>query len=294
MRISTEQIWQSSLADVQNSTARQAQAQETITSGRRITRISDDPTAATRSAELKAAAEAIDQYTRAGEEAVAFMNAQDRTLQSVLNRLGRIEELTLVAANDTVTPEGREIAALELEEIHAELIDLVNSRHGDKSLFGGFQDNVVDDTAGTVNFVGDAGEVLRRIAKDQVMQVNVEGEAVFGFSSGRNLFEVINDIVLDARNANLASLSDLRLVELEALRQSVSNGLGVVGTRTARVEDTLQTLATEQDHLESDVSDLVDADIVRASIELSEANFAYEAALAATAQINRTSLLNYL
>ena len=55
MRISTEQMWQSSLMDVQNSTARQAQAQETITSGRRLSRISDDPTAASQGGPARSA-----------------------------------------------------------------------------------------------------------------------------------------------------------------------------------------------------------------------------------------------
>ena len=95
MRISTQQIWQASLADVRHSTANQAEAREQITSGKRLHRISDDPTAATRSVALRAEAEAIDQYKRAGQEAVAFMNAQDRTLQAILNRMGR--EFTLIA-----------------------------------------------------------------------------------------------------------------------------------------------------------------------------------------------------
>lgn len=294
MRISSEQMWQRSIVDVQQATQRQARAQETIATGKRINRVSDDPTAAERSSELKAASEAIDQYKRAAEDAVSFMNAQDRTLQSVLDRLGRVEELTITVTNDTITAEAREAAVLEIEEIHTELVDLANAKHGDRSLFGGFQETAVDDSGAAVSLTADAGQIMRRIAKDQVMQVNVEAAEVFGFSTGRNLFEVVNDIVLDARNANLAGLSDLRLVELQALRQSVSNGLGVVGTRTNRVESTLGDLAVEHDDLEANVSELEDADIVGASVELSEASFAYEAALAATARINQVSLLNYL
>jgi flagellar hook-associated protein 3 FlgL len=294
MRISTEQMWRVSLADVQQATHRQTQAQETITSGQRINRVSDDPTAADRSIELNAAAEAIDQYKRAGEDAVSFMNAQDRTLQTMLDRMGRVEELTIMVTNDTITAEAREVVALEIEELQRDLVQLANSKHGDRSLFGGFQDAAIDASGASVSLVADTGEIMRRIAKDQVMQVNVEAAEVFGFSAGRNLFDVVNDIVLDARNANLSSLTDLRLVELEALRQSVSNGLGLVGTRTQRVETTLEDLSVEHDQLDADVSELVDADIVKASVELSEASFAYEAALAATARINQVSLLNYL
>jgi flagellar hook-associated protein 3 FlgL len=122
MRISTQQMWKSTLGNINGASVRQAAAGERISSGRRITKASDDPTGADRSAQLRANSSAIEQYERAGSDAVAFMNAQDRTLQTVLDRLNRVKELTIAMATGPLTSEAREVAAIEVEEVRTELV----------------------------------------------------------------------------------------------------------------------------------------------------------------------------
>ena len=294
MRISTEQVWRSSLADVQAATVRSGQAQAQISSGRRIERSSDDPTGAHRASGMRAGAEAIDQYLRAGDDAVGIMVAQDSVLQTVLTRMTVVEELAIASANETNSNEAREAAAVQLEEIRAERVPLANTSHSGRALFGGFQGTAVDDSGPTVTLVGDSGEVRRRIADDQILTVNVTADDVFGYSSGRSLFDVIDDVIADTRAADVASLGTTRLDELAAARQSVNNGLGVIGSRVARVETTMGDLTGKRDALNAGASDLVNADLAEATVQFSEANLAYEAALAVTAQLNRVSLLSYL
>ncbi len=294
MRVSTQHVWQSTLESVNSSGVNQSKARDLIATGRRINRSSDDPAAADRSSALRASVQAIEQYERAGQDAVSFMNAQDRTLQTVLTRLGRVEELTIAMATDTMTTQGREAAALEVGEIRAEMLAIVNETHGGKSLFGGFQSSAVTDGPGGVSYSGDSGQVLRRVATDHVVQINIDAEEVLGFASGTNIFDVLDGIVADAGAADVTALGGVRLDELKTVRQSVTAGLGLVGTRTSRLEGTLDDLATSGVSLQETVSDLEDADLVEASIAMSEASLAYEAALAASAQINRVSLLNYL
>jgi len=294
MRISTQQMWKSTLGNINDASVRQAAAGERISSGRRITKASDDPTGADRSAQLRANSSAIEQYERAGSDAVAFMNAQDRTLQTVLDRLNRVKELTIAMATGPLTSEAREVAAIEVEEVRTELVAALNTMHGEKSLFGGFQDVALSDSPGGVTYTGDAGTVMRRVASDQVVQVNLDASELLGFSAGRSLFDVLDDIALDARAGDVPSLGNTRLDELETVRLSVNKGLGLVGTRTSRLEAKMTDLSIDLVALTGEVSDLESADIVEASIMISEANLAYEAALAASAQINRVSLLNYL
>lgn len=294
MRVSTQHVWQSTLESVNNAGVQQTKARDLIVSGRRINRASDDPAAADRATQLRASAQAIEQYERAGHNAVAFMNAQDRSLQTVLDRMARVEELTIAMATDTMTSESRDVAAFEVEEIRAEMIAIMNETHGGKSLFGGFQPTAVVDGAGGVTFSGDSGQVLRRVAGDQVVQVNIDAQEMLGFTSGTSLFDVFDNIIVDAGAADVTALGGTRLEELETLRQSIIAGLGLVGTRTSRVEATLDDLAGSSVSMKASMSDLEDSDLVEASIAMSEANLAYEAALAASAQINRISLLNYL
>lgn len=294
MRVSTQQVWQSSLNAVNQAGVTQTQARDLISSGQRITKSSDDPAAADRASQLRASSQAIEQYERAGNDAVAFMNAQDRTLQIVLDRMTRVEELTIAMATDTLTPEARDASAVEVSEVREELLSIINDTHAGKALFGGFQGQAVTDGPGGVSYTGDAAQVLRRIAEGEVVQVNVDAAEVFGFTAGNSVFDVLDDIISDAGAANVTALGGQRLDDLAAVRDSISSGLGLVGTRTTRVENTLADIGNANVDLRSSVSDLEDADLVEASIAMSEATLAYEAALAATAQINRVSLLNYL
>jgi flagellar hook-associated protein 3 FlgL len=294
VRVSTQHVWQSTLRSVNNAGVNQSRARDLIVTGRRISRASDDPAAADRSTKLRASVQAIEQYERAGQDAVAFMNAQDRTLQTVLDRMSRVQELTIAMATDTMTSQGRDAAASEVGEIRAQMLTVMNESHGGKSLFGGFQGTAVTDGPGGVSFSGDAGQVLRRVASDHVVQINIDAQDAFGFSSGTSLFDVLDGIIANAGAADLAALGGDRLDELGAVRRSVMAGLGQVGTRTIGVEDTLDDLATSTVSLQRTMSDLEDVDLVEASIAMSEVSLAYEAALAASAQINRVSLLNYL
>lgn len=293
-RISTEQMWRSSLGDVASAQLRRHDAQSRISSGRRIERVSDDPAAAQRAMQLKSEGAAIDQYRRAGEDAIRIINAQDAALQSVLDRLTRAEELTIAAGNSTLEGEAREAAALQLEEIRAELVQLANSSHGGRSLFGGFEDASVDDSGAVVTLVADGGEVLRRIDGDRVIDVSVDAADVFGFGAGRSVFDALDDIIVDVRDGNVAALSTIRTSELKALRGAVDDGLGTVGARSVTLEQTLGDLSARRDRLTSDVADIVNVDIAEATVAYGEANLAYEAALAVTAQVNRISLLDYL
>lgn len=294
MRVSTQQVWKSTLESISNAGVSQSKARDQITTGRRITRASDDPAAADRSSQLRSSAQAIEQYKRAGQDAVTFMNAQDRTLQIVLDRMLRVEELTIAMATDTMTTQGRDTAAGEVAVIRDEVVAIMNETQGGKSLFGGFQDTAVTNGPGGVTFSGDSGQVQRRIAGDQVLQISIDAEELLGFTAGKSIFDVFDDIVANAGAADATALGGARLDELQTVRQSIAAGLGLVGTRTSRVESTLEDLAISGDGMRASVSDLEDADLVEASIAMSEASLAYEAALAASAQINRVSLLNYL
>ena len=293
-RISTEQVWRSSLADVASAQLRRHDAQSRISSGRRIERVSDDPAGALRAMEMGAEGAAVDQYRRAGDDAMRLIRAQDAALQSVLAGLTRVEELTIAASNTTLTGASRESVAQQLEELRSELVQLANSTEGGRALFGGFQETTVDDSGPTVTLIGDGGAVQRRIDRDRVIDVNLDGAEVFGFSGGRSVFDVIDDVVADTRSGDVTALGTTRLDELEQVRAHVDTGIGTIGALSVTVEQTLGDLSGRRDGLTRAVADLVDVDIAEATVALSEANLAYEAALAATAQINRISLLDYL
>lgn len=293
-RISTEQMWRSSLGDVTAAQVRRHDAQGRISSGRRIERVSDDPAAAERALRLKAESTAIDQYRRAGEDAVRIINAQDAALQSVLDRLTRAEELVIAGGNSTLEGPAREAAASQLEVIRSELVVLANSSHGGRALFGGFQDHSVDDTGPAVTLVADGGEVLRRIDGDRVIDVNLHAGDVFGFGAGRSLFDVLDDAIADVRAGDVDALSTTRTAELSSVRDAVNDGLGTVGARSVTVEQTLGDLSERRDRLTGSIAEIVNVDIAEATVAFGEANLAYEAALAVTAQVNRISLLDYL
>src|SRR5436305_10311475 len=114
---------------LQQSIGRLQDAQERLSSGKRINRFSDSPTDAASVLGLAARQRDWDAYTKAADDAVGWLNTQDQALQSASSLLQRARELALSAGNGATPPDAREAIASELVSIRDELGSLANTTY---------------------------------------------------------------------------------------------------------------------------------------------------------------------
>jgi flagellar hook-associated protein 3 FlgL len=117
MRVTTAGQTQAIIARLQASSQALERAQQRATSGRRIERMSDDPTAGTSVMQAPAGLRGVAQYTRNAQRVSAALDAEDSALQQITDLLARARELGVAANSANVDAAGprrrrREVRAL--------------------------------------------------------------------------------------------------------------------------------------------------------------------------------------
>ena len=131
----------------------------------------------------------------------------------------------------------------------------------------------------------------RTIAPGQRVQVNVNGDDVFG-TPGDDVFATLTQLSA-AIISNPAGL-DALASELDGRIQNVHSTLGEVGARGKRVDDMKTQNTADGLTMKQNLSGLEDADLAEVMMSLEAQRVAYQAALQATAKAIQPSLADFL
>ncbi|MDD5384843.1 MAG: flagellar hook-associated protein FlgL [Gallionella sp.] len=182
MRISSNTIYDSNVAAVNQQQARLAQTQQQIASGRRILTASDDPVAAARALEISQSDATNTQYASNRDSARNTLTLAESTLQAATSLIQSVHDSAIAAGNGSLTSSGRKIIATDLNARLQELVGLANSTDGlGNYLFAGFQSKTKPfvDTATGVGYFGDDGQHLVQVAANRQMASSDSGADVF-------------------------------------------------------------------------------------------------------------------
>jgi flagellar hook-associated protein 3 FlgL len=270
-----------------------ARVSERLATGRAINRLSDDPELAVHADRLLVEDKALMTYAKAADNARAWLGTQDGTLQTASAVMRRVRELT-ISAGAPLGPAAREGIAIELEGIRDQLIDTANTTFNGRPVFGGFGSQAVQETAGVVVFVGDAGAVERRISENRTVQVNISAGDAFGFNAGDDVFTLLSDVIGHVRAGDSASISTTDLTRIADAESRIGEALGAVGARGNQVSNTLTSGQARRDEIRAYRSSIVDADLASTALEMTMAETSYESVLAATSRLQLPNLADYL
>lgn len=274
-------------------------AQERLASGRKINRYSDSPSDAATVLRLAAQERDWAAYNKAADDAVGWLDTQDQALQSGMTLLQRARELVISSGNTNLPATAREGIATELRGLRDDLAGLANTTYLGRSVFGGFQQTAVTQPVPggtwTSNGGGAGDQVLRRVAPEVTVQVNLNGQAVFGFTAGAGLdvFSVLTDLA-DHIAAGNSAATGTDLANLDARMGNVLEGLALTGARTNQVEATRDTGLQRIDTIKQARSSLEDADMADSVMDLQMAQNGYQAVLGAVSRLTMPSLVDFL
>lgn len=294
-RITQRSVSQRTTSNLQMSLRRLAVTQDRLSSGKQMSRPSDNPVGTVSALRLRSGIRQTEQYVRNAEDGLGWLSSADNTLTSSLNQIRRVRDLTLQAANGANGEGERRAMAVEILAIRDSLIGLANTQHLGRPIFGGTADGETPyDTTGSYQIIGAAatGVVERTVAPGERVQVNMTGPEVFG-TEPDNLFMTLT-AVADDLLANDTSTISTHLDNLDARMRGVTDALGEIGARYNRVE-TMKGRATEQVvTLKSSLSEVEDIDLPATIMDLQLQETAYKAALSATARVLQPSLVDFL
>lgn len=182
MRISSNTFQLQWLNAVRRQQAELANAQQQVSTGKRINTAADDPAGAAQSVLLEQGLDRLANYRTNAETARRRLSLEESSLTEAGDALNRVRELALQAANATQTVESRRAIAAEAEELLTGLLNIANTQDGEgRYLFGGNKVQVRPFVmAGNgVQYAGDGGIRAQRVDDARTVQEADPGSAVF-------------------------------------------------------------------------------------------------------------------
>ena len=184
MRISSFQFIQRNLDNI---SARSSEANRQLgqmSSGKRVEYASDDPVAANGIFNYKQELTKLQQYQTNINLAENRLRREETGLTSGENITQQVKELMLKANNPAITQNERDALKSELESRVSELMDIANTKDEfGQAIFGGFQtdsDPFTFDNKGNIVYNGDSGQRQMVIGDSVKVELNHDGELVFG------------------------------------------------------------------------------------------------------------------
>ena len=144
-------------------------------------------------------------------------------------------------------------------------------------------------------YIGNSAGVIRDVAPQTNLKVNITGPEVFGTAGGAvgNMFEVLDRLSSAISSGNDAQIA-IEHTNLMVATDRMASATVDIGSRAARVLDLKDRADDESLRLTSQLSEIEDVDVVEAIVTSKAQETAYQAALQVTAKILPPSLLDYL
>jgi flagellin-like hook-associated protein FlgL len=175
MRVADSTSFGNIIFYLQRAQVRQAQLQQQLSSGLRISSPSDDPIGFGKVVDYQTLQAAIDQRQRGVSTASSQLTQADSSLQTATGTLlPQAEELAVAMANSTNGPTERLAAAEELKGLIGQMLEVANQKVGDRSIFTG--STTRGRVTGTTIATPSAGAPVTITAgTNDTLAVNVDG-----------------------------------------------------------------------------------------------------------------------
>jgi flagellar hook-associated protein 3 FlgL len=301
MRITTLMSSRTILSDLNDNASRLSNLQEKLSSGKQITKPSDDPYGTSRALGLRGDVAGLQQQQQNVADGTGWLNTSDTALSQVSDAVQRVRELLVQSGNDSAGQQARSSAADEIDQLTESIKQEADVKYGDHYIFSG----TATDTApyalgGADTYAGDGGSVTREIGPQIQVPINSDISGLLGngqAAADGKLLDTLRTISANLRGGTTADGNALRTTDLQSLDANLDTLSGMradVGARTNRLamaDSRLQSLEQNSTQL---LSDTEDADVAKTMIDYSTQQAAYTAALRAGATIVQSSLLDFL
>ncbi len=282
-----------SMADL---STRETDIANQMSSGVRLTSLSDDPTAAGQAAIMADSLGRDDAFLASASSVGNRMQAADTALSSVVTQLTSAVSTAVGAVSSTDSDNAQAIAVTQLTSIRDSLLSLANSSYGGTYLFSGTSTTQPFSQAadGSVTYAGNNATSAMPLATGTPVQSSLVGSAVF-MASGASVFGALNDLITNISNGTVDASNSSTLVG--ALRDSLTNVTAqraVLNAAQSRLSDATDYTTAQKTNLQVQQTTLLSADTVSLATELSAVTTQRSALLSTIAIVQKGSLFDYL
>ena len=306
MKISTNLYFDRATNQLGNVQGELAKTQEQLSTGKQIVKPSDMPDKAALVTRLETELSRQTGYQNTLKSVNVRLTAEETALKNTTDVMFRIKELSVQAANSTLSAQDRQGIALEITTLRDQVLSLANSQDSNGNyLFAGSragQPAFGQDASGQVVYQGDQSRMKVNVGDNRRMNLNMPGSDAFvrvvrddgkGGQTAVDFFKALDDLASAVKNSDTTGIQR-GIGEVDTLQNGVSEGLGQIGADLGVVDQQNNVLDQLVLQLKTTKSDVEDLDYTTAITKMNKDQLALEAAQISFAKISQLSLFKYM
>lgn len=298
MRVTNTMVVNNLLSTLSKNATRLTKYQNQVSTGKRITKPSDDPVGAAYSVRYNTDIEKEKQYLSNIESSNEILTATETALSSANSVIARMRELTVTASGAAPSESTRESIRVELEQLKDELIGLANTTYSGRFIFSGYKTDkklIAEDGSYAIT-VEDTEKINYQISQNNIMQVNTLGTDIFGIGKEGDVPQIFADIDKLISNVSNGNAEDINrcLSRLDDAQDSILAGMTEIGGKMNRLDLAKSRVTNNITYLGEAKSMNDDVDTAEAITNLRMEQTVYQSALQVGASIIQQTLLDFI
>lgn len=292
MRVTQGMLAANSLKQISNSYNKLETLQNQLSTGKKITRPSDDPVVATKGMAYRSNLSEVNQYKRNLTEAQSWFDSSESGLEQVNSILQRTKELVVQGLNGTNESDDRQAIAREIEQLKLDYMQVGNTQVAGNYIFNGVNVGappVSEDASGMIKSTINLDPFSVEVSKGIQLRVNIHPENIFG----QGAFDLMNNVQTAFEQNDVNSLKDLS-TQVDTQLSTLLAERSELGARSNRLELIENRLDSQEITATKMLSNNEDADIEQVITDLTVQESVHRAALGVGAQIIQPTLLDFL
>ncbi len=274
--------------------SRETAITEQLSSGLRLSSLSDDPIGAGRSSTLASTLAQQDSFLVSASTVTSRTQVADTALAAVVTQLTSAVSLAVQGANDTQTTTNRQSIASQLSGIRDSILNLANSSYSGSYLFAGSSSTTQPFTLaadGTATYNGDSITSSIRTTAGSTITTSLAGGDIFAASTS-SVFAALQSAIAQLQSGAATETSTVSAIRYSldtviTQRSSLDSSLSRINAETTYV-------TTEQTNTKAEQSTLLASDPTALATELSAIKTEQTALYSTLGQLSSKSLFDYL
>jgi flagellar hook-associated protein 3 FlgL len=271
-------------------------ALQQVSTGKSVNQPSDNPAAAAQMVQNTIATEDVDQYTQNVSSVLASVQSASSALSSVVTSLTQAVSVGTEGANGTNNSTNLQALAQQVQGILTSVVAEANTSFGGSYLFGGtgtstpFTPDASSSSGYSYNGTSDVNSIA--IGDTTSIQATLPGNQIFSDPSN-NVLGSLTNLINALQSGNSSGIA--------SATTAINSAINYVGQQQVFYSNVTTQLNSQDSYLQQDTvslasqqNNLVGVDMATAATNLSQAEVANSAAMAAVAKVLPQNLLEYL
>lgn len=294
MRVTQKSMYETTRFQLARITEDLTEANLTVTTGKRINHLKDDPVGVTQVLSLNSNLSNMDQLKRNTATGKTWLNTGETALSSVQDIITESKTIAIAMNNGTADSNMRQASAETIRGYLLQIESLANTQVQGQYIFSGTKtdtmpfalDDQQNPTAAT--YSGNSTAFSIKSGKDTTIEVGHDGDPLFS-----NLFSSMISLY-DALTSNNVPEIGNGIDNLDTDFDTINNAIAGIGAKGVRIDTKEKIIADLNLSYAENKSEIEEADIVEAITRLQATELAYQAALASSSKLMKLSLADFL